>query len=110
MSNNNKIIEKVLFDTENLFQTAKHSKTRNRLHSQDDIEVIEQKLIDKVLATVNSGSYQSGSIEMAYDAFFVIDKISEGTLFNTEPTASNPPEHQVNFFVRLGRAPAISIV
>ncbi len=110
MSNNDKVIEKVLFDTENLFQTAKHSKTRNRFNSQDDIEVIEQKLIDKVLDTVETGSFQSGSMEMAFDAFFVIDKIPEGTLFNTEPTASNPPEYQANFFVRLGRAPAMGVV
>jgi len=99
-----------MFDIENVRQTAIHTKTRNWIHSEDDIDAIENKLIDKVIHNISSGNFQPGQMEQVYDVFFIIDKFPEGTLFNTEPATSNPPKYHANFFVRLGRPTSVEAV
>jgi len=105
------VLSGILFDRENTFETAKHSKTHNRFHSNESVEQIEQKLIEDVIHRIDTGEWREANIEQtSFDVWFVVDSVADQTRFNVEPMASERPKYEVNLFVRLGRTPVMEEV
>lgn len=107
-------IDDLMFERENLRETIRYCQAHNHIIrdlAQDEIEKRFWHLIRSTLGTLNTASAVpfENRMEPVYNAWFVIDPTPKGLVVPMEGT-DLPRPHMVNFFVRMGRLPAIERV
>lgn len=102
----------LMYEQENLINTVRHCKLYNSMIR----DIPEQQLVEMFLERVKAlaSGFESdhlvqhvGSMHPAFNSFFVIDPAAPGN-YPTQPGVE-AGSHVVNFFVRLGRKPALRV-
>jgi hypothetical protein len=105
--------EDLMYDIVNIAETIRYCKAHNIiLRDKSDTEVFEEFFVrvsntTKGFREANLAPFE-GEMNHLFNAFYVIDRLGEGH-FPTE-NGKPPGSHLVNFFVRLGRRPALTEV
>lgn len=106
--------EDLMFDENNLNETIRYCRTHNAILREDTDSEIEEKFWARVFEATAGGLKTSnllsleGKMEPIYNAWFIIDPAPRG-YYPIEGDLS-PGSHVINFFVRLGRKPALEAV
>ena len=101
--------EEVLFDCHNVQDTAKHCWTRNRyLQGNATLEAAAETLMVEVLKRIQQGSITPAELFPIFNAWCVVDAIPVGTIGMVAGVSFADIRWQANFFVRLGRSPALN--
>lgn len=100
--------DEVLFDNHNVQDTAHYCWTHNRyLQGIATLETAADKLIVEVLKRIQQGSVTSAELFPIFDAWCVVDAVPPGTDGIVADVSYADIRWQTNFFVRLGRSPAL---
>ncbi|MGH8104851.1 MAG: hypothetical protein ACREO1_16265 [Arenimonas sp.] len=99
--------DEVMFDIHNVQDTAKHCWTRNRyLQGNASYEAAAETLMVEVLKRIEQG-ITPGEFFFIFNAWCVVDAITPGTIGIVADVSFADIRWQANFFVRLGRSPAL---
>lgn len=103
----------LMYEEENLEETIRYCRARNRLLRDLELAEIEKKFWHGIEMTVgelvtDNLLKSQGRMEPIYNAWFVIDQASEEFQVPMD-IWQRPASHMINFFVRMGRRPAITV-
>ena len=102
-----------MYEKENLQETIRYCRAHNRILRDLDAEEITRRIWSIVEETVG-GLFEEDLVKFGsqmmpvFNAWFVIDRTPDGLQVPLEERGERV-SHMINFFVRLGRRPAISV-